>query len=53
MVGRLKIVDKKESRLETFFSFLLVGLEAREEVENTCIFWELGQSGGGPVTGRD
>lgn len=35
--GRLETVDKEERRLETSFPFLLVGLEAREEIENACL----------------
>lgn len=35
--GRLETVDKEERRPETSFPFLLVGLEAREEIENACL----------------
>jgi hypothetical protein len=35
-VGRLETVDKEERSLEASLTFLLVGLETREEVENAC-----------------
>lgn len=35
--GRLETVDKEERSLEASFTSLLVGLEAKEEVENACL----------------